>query len=199
MSRRASAARASARGVPCAGSALEKLSLAATRGPGAPGRSAWPSGSILVWGLTGPIFGYSDTWQLVINTGTTIVTFLMVFLIQRAQNKESKAIHLKLNEIVAAMQGASNHLIDVEDLSEEEIEALHESLLRARPPRVEARKGARVPLDRGSAGTERGEDTRAEESRRAAELAGGLLLPFAGLESPFPFAAAASFRSDRGR
>ena len=73
---------------------------------------------IVTWALTGPIFGFSDTWQLVINTGTTIVTFLMVFLIQRAQNKESKAIQLKLNEIVAAIQGASNHLIDVEDLSE---------------------------------------------------------------------------------
>ncbi len=77
-----------------------------------------------MWALTGPIFGYSDTWQLVINTGTTIVTFLMVFLIQRAQNKESKAIQLKLNELVAAMQGASNNLIDVEALTETEIETL---------------------------------------------------------------------------
>src|ERR1043165_3486697 len=79
---------------------------------------------IAAWGLTGPIFHYSDTWQLVINTGTTIVTFLMVFLIQRAQNKESKAVQLKLNEIVAAIQGASNRLIDVESLSEDEIEVL---------------------------------------------------------------------------
>jgi low affinity Fe/Cu permease len=79
---------------------------------------------IIVWGITGPIFRYSDTWQLVINTGTTIVTFLMVFLIQRAQNKDALAIHLKLNEIVAAMEGASNRLIDVEDLSEPEIDAL---------------------------------------------------------------------------
>src|SRR5262249_59573919 len=79
---------------------------------------------ILVWVTTGPIFHYSDTWQLVINTGTTIVTFLMVFLIQRAQNKESKAVQLKLNEIVAAIQGASNRLIDVESLSEDEIETL---------------------------------------------------------------------------
>ena len=79
---------------------------------------------IVVWGITGPIFHYSDTWQLVINTGTTVVTFLMVFLIQRAQNKDALAIHLKLNEIVAAMEGASNRLIDVEDLSEPEIDAL---------------------------------------------------------------------------
>ena len=80
---------------------------------------------ILVWGVTGPIFHFSDTWQLVINTGTTIVTFLMVFLIQRAQNKESKAVQLKLNEIVAAIEGASNRLIDVENLSEAEIRVLH--------------------------------------------------------------------------
>ncbi|MEO8191650.1 MAG: low affinity iron permease family protein [Acidobacteriota bacterium] len=81
---------------------------------------------ILAWGVTGPMFHYSDTWQLVINTGTTIVTFLMVFLIQRAQNKESRAVQLKLNEIIAAVQGASNRLIDVESLSEAEISKLQE-------------------------------------------------------------------------
>jgi len=80
---------------------------------------------VLTWVLTGPIFRYSDTWQLVINTGTTIVTFLMVFLIQRSQNKDSLALHLKLNEIVAAMKGASNRLIDVESLSEAELRTLH--------------------------------------------------------------------------
>src|SRR6201996_5797136 len=68
---------------------------------------------VLVWAVLGPVFHYSDTWQLVINTGTTIVTFLMVFLIQRAQNKDSLAVHLKLNEIVAALEGASNRLVDV--------------------------------------------------------------------------------------
>ena len=80
---------------------------------------------IVVWLVTGPLFHFSDTWQLVINTGTTIVTFLMVFLIQRSQNKDALAIHLKLNEIVAALEGASNRLIDVEDLSEDEIKTLH--------------------------------------------------------------------------
>jgi low affinity Fe/Cu permease len=103
---------------------LARFSLAATQWAG----SSWAFGIavavILVWALTGPIFHYSDTWQLVINTGTTIVTFVMVFLIQRAQNKESKAVQLKLNEIVAAIQGASNRLIDVESLSEEEIDVL---------------------------------------------------------------------------
>lgn len=79
---------------------------------------------ILAWVITGPCFGFSDTWQLAINTGTTIVTFLMVFLIQRMQNKDSRAIHLKLNELVASLKGPSNRLIDVEDLSEEELETL---------------------------------------------------------------------------
>ena len=79
---------------------------------------------IVVWLLTGPLFHYSDTWQLVINTGTTIVTFLMVFLIQRTQNKDSLAVQLKLDELVAAIDGASNRLISVEDLSEEELKVL---------------------------------------------------------------------------
>jgi low affinity Fe/Cu permease len=82
-------------------------------------------GVIVVWAVLGPVFAFSDTWQLVINTGTTVVTFLMVFLIQRYQNKDSQAIHLKLNEIVAAVQGASNRLINVEDLTEQEVQMLH--------------------------------------------------------------------------
>ncbi|MBP7810005.1 MAG: low affinity iron permease family protein [Bacteroidia bacterium] len=79
---------------------------------------------ILAWLITGPLFDFSDTWQLVINTGTTIVTFLMVFLIQRAQNKDSKAVHLKLNELIASLKGPSNRLINVEELNEEEIRIL---------------------------------------------------------------------------
>jgi low affinity Fe/Cu permease len=103
---------------------LEKFSYQATRATGTSLAFILAVLVIIVWGITGPIFHYSDTWQLVINTGTTIVTFLMVFLIQRAQNKDALAIHLKLNEIVAALEGASNRLIDVEDLSEPEINAL---------------------------------------------------------------------------
>src|SRR5262245_29098272 len=82
-------------------------------------------GIVLLWLVLGPVFHFSDTWQLVINTATTVVTFLMVFLIQRAQNKDFKATALKLNELIAATQGASNRLIDLEDLSEEELEILH--------------------------------------------------------------------------
>lgn len=80
---------------------------------------------IIIWLITGPIFDFSDTWQLVINTGTTIITFLMVFLIQRTQNKDSKAIHLKLNELIASIKGPSNRLIDIENLSEDELATLH--------------------------------------------------------------------------
>lgn len=79
---------------------------------------------VLMWLVTGPLFHYSDTWQLVINTSTTIVTFLMVFLIQRSQNKDTLAVQLKLNELVAAIEGASNRLISVEDLSEGELKVL---------------------------------------------------------------------------
>src|ERR1700752_584699 len=79
---------------------------------------------ILGWIITGPLFHFSDTWQLVINTGTTIITFLMVFLIQRTQNKDSRAIHLKLNELIASLKGPSNRLVDIEELNEEELEIL---------------------------------------------------------------------------
>jgi len=106
------------------GRLLERFSHKATEATGSSLAFLLAVTVVVVWLISGPLFGFSDTWQLVINTGTTIVTFLMVFLIQRAQNKDALAIHLKLNEIVAAMEGASNRLIDVEDLSEAEIAAL---------------------------------------------------------------------------
>jgi low affinity Fe/Cu permease len=104
---------------------LARLSSVATEWTGSSAAFGLAVLTILVWLATGPLFGYSDTWQLVINTGTTVVTFLMVFLIQRSQNKDSHAIHLKLNELVAAMRGASNRLINVGGLTEEEIKTLH--------------------------------------------------------------------------
>ena len=104
---------------------LERFSRAATAWAGSTQAFLAAVSVVLVWLVTGPLFGYSDTWQLVINTGTTIVTFLMVFLIQRSQNKEAKAVSLKLNELLASTEGASNRLIDVEDLSEKELDALH--------------------------------------------------------------------------
>jgi low affinity Fe/Cu permease len=103
---------------------FERASRRVTEATGRPWAFAIALATVLVWGTTGPIFGFSDTWQLVINTGTTIVTFLMVFLIQQSQNKDTHAIELKLNELVAAMEGASNRLIDVESLSDEDLETL---------------------------------------------------------------------------
>jgi len=109
---------------------LERFSHQATKASGTSYAFILAMAAIVIWATTGPIFDFSNTWQLVINTGTTIITFLMVFLIQRAQNKDSIAIHLKLNEIVAALEGASNRLIDVEDLSEDEIAALQKYYLK---------------------------------------------------------------------
>lgn len=83
-------------------------------------------GVILLWGLTGPVFHYSNTWLLVVNTGTSIITFLMVFIIQKAQNKESIAVQLKLNELIAANNSASNRLLNIQDLSEDELNTLYE-------------------------------------------------------------------------
>lgn len=86
--------------------------------------------TILAWGITGPLFNFSNTWQLVINTGTTIITFLMVFIIQQTQNKDSMALQLKLNELIACEERASNRLIDVEDLTQEELEVLKKFYIR---------------------------------------------------------------------
>ena len=112
------------------GMMLERFSRAVTDWVGTSWAFAVALGVIVAWALTGPIFHFSDTWQLIINTGTTIVTFLMVFLIQRSQNKDARAIHLKLNEIVAALQGASNRLVNVEDLTEDEARLLHRHYAR---------------------------------------------------------------------
>jgi len=81
---------------------------------------------VILWGISGPIFGFSDTWQLVINTGTTIVTFLMVFLIQNTQNRDSEAIQVKLDEIIRAIEGADNSLLDLEELDEKELDHIRE-------------------------------------------------------------------------
>jgi low affinity Fe/Cu permease len=87
---------------------------------------------IIAWAATGPLFGYSDTWQLVINTGTTIVTFLMVFLIQNTQNRDARATHVKLDELLRATRDARNSMVDVEDLPDEELERLHQEFQQLR-------------------------------------------------------------------
>ncbi len=103
---------------------------------------------VVVWAATGPLFDFSETWQLVINTGTTIVTFLMVFLIQHAQNKENRALQLKLNELIAATRGASNRLIDVEDLSDHEIEVLYQRFQHLATSARRLKPGAQTSIDK---------------------------------------------------
>jgi low affinity Fe/Cu permease len=112
------------------GGIFERFANWATAATGSSGAFILAAAVVIVWAVTGPVFHYSETWQLVINTGTTIVTFLMVFLIQKAQNKDSRAVHLKLNELIAAMQGASNRMVDIEDISEKELEQIHQFYVR---------------------------------------------------------------------
>lgn len=103
---------------------FEKLSAKITAWTGSRTAFITALSVVIIWGLSGPVFDYSETWQLVINTGTTIVTFLMVFIIQKSQNKDSKAIQIKLNELLAANQQASNRIVDIEDLNEAELDDL---------------------------------------------------------------------------
>lgn len=97
---------------------------------------------VAAWALAGPLFGFSDTWQLVINTGTTIITFLMVFLIQNTQNRDANAIHLKLDELIRALKGARDTLVDLEDLSDQELSNLHQEFQRL------SQKRARIPKEK---------------------------------------------------
>jgi len=138
-------------------SRLETIAHHVTRYAGSTSAFLGAVAVIVVWLALGPVFHYSDTWQLVVNTGTTIVTFLMVFLIQRTQNKDALALQLKLNEIVAAMGGASNRLIDVEDLSETELESL--------------RKHYRVLVEKSKRDGQRGQIHSVDETARV--LSGG--------------------------
>ena len=110
-------------------SVLEKLSRRAAGWAGSSSAFTAAACFLLVWAAAGPIFGFSVGWHVVVHTVTSITTFLMVFLIQRAQNKESRAIQLKLNEIIAAQEGASNRLMSAEELNEEELESLHNRYL----------------------------------------------------------------------
>lgn len=105
---------------------FERFATAVTKATGSSAAFIIAMLTVLIWALTGPLFNYSETWQLVINTGTTIVTFLMVFLIQKAQNKDSMSVQLKLNELIAATKGASNRLVSVENLTEEELIVLQQ-------------------------------------------------------------------------
>ena len=104
---------------------FEKLSIALTQFTGSTGAFVFSISLVIIWLLTGPLFDFSESWQLIINSCTTIITFIMVFVIQRTQNKDSLAIQLKLNELIASAAGASNRMVDIEDISEAELETLH--------------------------------------------------------------------------
>lgn len=105
---------------------------------GAPWTFAFAMSVVVLWAVSGPLFGYSDSWQLTINTSTTIVTFLMVFLIQNTQNRETQALQLKLDELIRAVEAARNDLVDLEDLSDEELRQLHRQFVELRRQSREA-------------------------------------------------------------
>ena len=144
---------------PWAGNSLERFSTKVSQWAGSTPAFGIALGFVLAWALTGPLFHFSQGWQMVINTGTTIATFLMVFLIQRAQNKESRAIQLKLNEVVASHEGASNRLVGAEELSEDDLRLLHERYLKL----VE-----RVQADRDGPGLK--DKTSVEETTAARQI-----------------------------
>src|SRR5581483_1196122 len=108
-----------------------KLSTIVAGLVGSPWAFILAAGIVIVWAVTGPLFKFSDTWQLVINTGTTIVTFLMVFLIQNTQNRDAKAMHVKLDELIRAMEGARDRLMDIEDRTEGEIDDARKEIIEA--------------------------------------------------------------------
>lgn len=123
------------------------------RATGRPAAFGLAAAVILIWAITGPMFGYSDTWQLVINTGTTIVTFLMVFLIQNTQNRDSEAMHVKMDELIRAMAGAHNALLDLEELEEEDLDKIREKYTqlaeeaRAKLDGVQKQKGGKPKVN----------------------------------------------------
>ena len=111
-------------------SRFTRFAKATSRLVGRPAAFISATGLVVLWGLSGPMFGYSEGWQLVINTGTTIVTFLMVFLIQNTQNRDSEAIHIKLDELIRVSKGAQNALLNLEELEEEELDSIREKYVK---------------------------------------------------------------------
>lgn len=126
--------------------AFRKFASTTSRAVGSPWAFVVAVLLIIAWGVTGPLFAYSDTWQLVINTSTTIITFLMVFLIQNTQNRDAEAIHLKLDELIRAVHSARTGLVDLEDLSDEKLAALHEEFQHLRE--LHGNDGDHVAMER---------------------------------------------------
>lgn len=142
---------------------FQRFANAASRATGKPLTFALAVAVVVIWAVTGPLFHFSDTWQLVINTGTTIVTFLMVFLIQNTQNRDSEAMHVKMDELIRALEGAHNALLDLEELEDAQLDAVRE---RYRKLAGEARAAiAAGGRDIGCAEVEVGEAGQAAEKR----------------------------------
>jgi low affinity Fe/Cu permease len=129
-------------------SIFTNFAKATSRATGRPSAFLVAAGVVIVWAVTGPLFGFSDTWQLVINTGTTVVTFLMVFLIQNTQNRDAEAVQVKLDELIRATEGAHNALLDLEELEEHELGRIRETY-------SQLAKRAREDLKRGGLDTGR--------------------------------------------
>ncbi len=127
---------------------FRKVANRTAHGVGHPWAFAAAVGVIVIWGITGPLFHFSDTWQLVINTGTTIITFLMVFLIQNTQNRDSHAIHLKLDELIRANRSARNALLTAEELTEQELDELQAEFTRLAKEKIERRRASSPPSSR---------------------------------------------------
>jgi low affinity Fe/Cu permease len=135
------------------GAIFNRFSKWCARMVGRPGIFVLALVTVLLWGMTGPYFGYSDTWQLIINTGTTIVTFLMVFIIQNTQNRDTEAMHVKLDELIRAMDGAHNALLDLEELDEKRLDSFRNAYQElARKAREDLKRGI---FDTGSPSMEK--------------------------------------------
>jgi low affinity Fe/Cu permease len=150
--------------------AFSKLAQAATNATGSPWAFMLALTTIIVWAVTGPTFHFSDTWQLVINTSTTIITFLMVFVIQHSQNKDMKALQIKLDELISSIDAASNELIDVQDLSDEEVDALYKHYQQLAADAGKHPAGSRLSPDQARDMADKAQDA-AFAARKVAEHA----------------------------
>jgi low affinity Fe/Cu permease len=144
---------------------FRQFAHAASRVVGSPWAFLLAVSVIVFWGITGPVFGFSDTWQLVINTGTSVVTFLMVFLIQNTQNRDTAAIQLKLDELLRGVKGARTGLVGLEELSDDDLDKLHRQFEQIRKKRERADGHART---RTAVTSQAAEENRRDERRRKA-------------------------------
>lgn len=133
-------------------SSFGRFAKSTSRAAGRPIAFMLALGIVLTWAVTGPAFGFSDTWQLVINTGTTVVTFLMVFLIQATQNRDAEALQVKLDELIRVTEGAHNTLLDLEDIEEEQLDRIRAQYARLAEQARRARKAGRSDTNRPSVG-----------------------------------------------